>query len=153
MKKFSILSFVFMLAAFMVACNDEDDQPMILDQSIVDIALETDDVSILVQALQAADLVGALQGPGPFTVFAPTNAAFENLLASNPDWSSLSDIPTDLLTSVLTFHVVEGRIAAATLSEGTMLETLNGEQLTITGVDPVMINNSASVSLSRYRRI
>lgn len=87
---------------------------------IVDIALSLADqgeFNSLVAALQRTanegtpeqNLIMVLKGDGPFTVFAPTNAAFTSLLDSNPDWNSLVDIPLDLLVSVLTYHVVPAR--------------------------------------------
>jgi uncharacterized surface protein with fasciclin (FAS1) repeats len=81
-------------------------------QSIVDIAVSNDDFSTLVTALKAADLVGALQGDGPFTVFAPTNAAFGKIDASTLN-SLLEPKNKATLASILTYHVVPGKLAAA----------------------------------------
>lgn len=91
--------------------------PTALPQDITDLAIATTDLSILVQALQKANLVGALQAEGPFTVFAPTNAAFQALLDSNADWNSLEDIPVDVLTNVLLFHVISGNVTSDMLSD------------------------------------
>ncbi len=108
-----------------VACGD-DDEPEVtqMEESIVDIAVSDSDLSILVEALTSANLVNALSAEGPFTVFAPSNAAFVALLDSNPDWNVLSDIPNDVLSQVLLFHVVPSRIEAADLSN-TYVNTLN----------------------------
>ncbi|MBT8223426.1 MAG: fasciclin domain-containing protein, partial [Eudoraea sp.] len=77
---FKTLILVFALS-FIWACSDDDSDPVVAaDPDIVDLALDTDDLSILVEALQAANLVTTLQGDGPFTVFAPTNAAFQAFL-------------------------------------------------------------------------
>jgi len=108
-------------------------------QSIVDIAIATDDLSLLVDALVQADagLVETLSGNGPFTVFAPTNAAFADLLeALGEDYKSLSDFDTDdekaLLTKVLTYHVVSGTAAfSSDLSNGQMIATVQGENVGI----------------------
>ncbi len=108
-------------------------------KTIVEIAVETDDLSLLVTALQQANagLVEALSGDGPFTVFAPTNKAFEDLLeALGPDYHSLSDFDTeaekDLLVKVLTYHVVAGVAALSTdLSNGQSIPTLQGENVGI----------------------
>ena len=63
-------------------------------------------------------MVETLSGAGPFTIFAPTNAAFQALLDSNADWNSLDDIPVDVLTTVLTYHVVSGDVKSTDLSTG-----------------------------------
>lgn len=105
-----------------------------LPKDITDLAIATPDLSILVQALQRANLVGALQADGPYTVFAPTNAAFQALLDSNADWNSLDDIPVDVLTNVLLFHVINGNVTSDMLSD-TYVNTLatgpNSEPLSL----------------------
>ncbi|WP_232520952.1 fasciclin domain-containing protein [Flagellimonas nanhaiensis] len=108
-------------------------------KTIVEIAVETDDLSLLVQALQTANagLVETLSGEGPFTVFAPTNEAFVDLLELlGDDYHSLSDFDTpeelDLLVSVLTYHVVAGTAAFSTdLSDGQHITTFQGESIGI----------------------
>ena len=108
-------------------------------KTIVEIAVETDDLSLLVGALQQANagLVETLGGDGPFTVFAPTNDAFVALLeALGNDYHSLADFDTqdekDLLVKVLTYHVVAGTAAFSTdLSSGQMIETFQGESIGI----------------------
>ncbi len=118
-------------------------------QNIVEIAIATDDLSLLVEALTAANagLVEALSGEGPFTVFAPTNKAFADLLEVLGDnYSSLADFDTqeelDLLVSILTYHVVPEVAAFSTdLTDGQEVTTLNGATLTI-GVN----GNGVSVS-------
>ncbi len=105
-----------------------------LPKDITDLAIATPDLSILVQALQRANLVGALQADGPYTVFAPTNTAFQALLDSNADWNSLDDIPVDVLTNVLLFHVINGNVTSDMLSD-TYVNTLatgpNSEPLSL----------------------
>ncbi|WP_437372356.1 fasciclin domain-containing protein [Maribacter litoralis] len=108
-------------------------------KTIVDTAIATDDLSLLVDALIQADagLVGTLNGDGPFTVFAPTNAAFADLLDTLGDnFNSLADFDTDeekaLLTKVLTYHVIAGTAAFSTdLNNGQAIETFQGENITI----------------------
>ena len=88
--------------------------------------------SSLAAALTEADLVPALQGDSPFTVFAPTNDAFQALLDSNDDWSELTDIPVETLTSVLTYHVIaENNVTSDELTDGMTVTTMQGEDLTI----------------------
>ena len=99
-----------------------------MPKTVVDIALANEDFSILVAALQKADLVGALQGEGPFTVFAPTNAAFEDLLKMlNISASDLLNQPE--LAKVLLYHVVSGKVMSTDLTNGLEAATLNGEKL------------------------
>ncbi|MEM9076658.1 MAG: fasciclin domain-containing protein [Bacteroidota bacterium] len=108
-------------------------------KNIVEIAIETDDLSILVDALIAANagLVETLSGDGPFTVFAPTNQAFVDLLdALGDDFNSLSDFDTqaelDLLVTILKYHVVVGTAAFSTdLMNGQQIETFQGESVGI----------------------
>lgn len=98
------------------------------DKDIVGIATGSEDFSILVAALQKAELVSALQGEGPFTVFAPTNAAFEDLLkALNISASDLLNQPD--LAKVLLYHVVSGKVMSTDLTEGLEAATLNGEKV------------------------
>lgn len=106
-------------------------------KNIVEIAIETNDLSLLVKALQTANagLVETLSGVGPFTVFAPTNAAFEELLdILGDDFHSLEDFNTpeeiDILVKVLTYHVVAGTAAFSTdLYNGQQIETFQGENV------------------------
>lgn len=119
---------------FMSCNDDEEPDPGPEPQSIVDIASGNADLSILVDALSSANLVSTLEGDGPFTVFAPTNAAFQDLLDSNADWNALSDIPNDVLTSVLLFHVLGAEVNAADLSDSYVTTASTGpndEQLTL----------------------
>lgn len=88
--------------------------PMYADRDIVDNAVNSKDHTTLVAAVKAAGLVDTLKGPGPFTVFAPTNAAFERLPAGTVDTLLQPDKKADL-TQVLTYHVVPGALDAATL--------------------------------------
>lgn len=81
-------------------------------QTIVDAAVSNENFTTLVAALKAADLVGALQGDGPFTVFAPTNDAFAKIDEATLK-SLLQPENVKALTNILTFHVVSGKLAAA----------------------------------------
>ncbi|MFN3913176.1 fasciclin domain-containing protein [Hyphomonas sp.] len=88
--------------------------PVPAPTTIVDIAVGNPDFSTLVAAIQAAGLAETLAGPGPFTVFAPTNAAFAALPAGTLD-SLLLPENKDQLTKILTYHVVSGKVMAADL--------------------------------------
>ncbi|WP_246606795.1 fasciclin domain-containing protein [Novilysobacter antarcticus] len=103
---------------------------------IVATASQSPDHSTLVAAVKAADLVGTLQGAGPFTVFAPTNAAFDKLPEGTVDTLLKPENKADL-SGILTFHVVPGSVDAAALTElisagggKAELTTVNGETLT-----------------------
>lgn len=87
------------------------------------------------------DLVSALQADGPFTVFAPTNQAFQNLVNSNPDWSTLDDIPGNTLETVLTYHVSSaGNVRSENLMDDMEVSTLAGQSFTVdlSGTNPVI---------------
>ena len=102
-------------------------------------------VSTLVTAVSTAKLVDTLKGEGPFTVFAPTNAAFEKL-GDEQVQSLLEPENRDQLTKVLTYHVVAGTLTAADLSDGQKLETVAGETLTVkVDGDTVMIGDASVV--------
>ncbi|VXB20425.1 conserved exported hypothetical protein [Luteimonas sp. 9C] len=110
--------------------------PMFADRDIVTNASTSQDHTTLVAAVQAAGLVDTLKGPGPFTVFAPTNAAFEKLPAGTVDGLLKPEMKDDL-TKVLTYHVVPGNVDAAALTQqiqagggSAMLKTVQGEELT-----------------------
>jgi len=129
MKKLTlILTITMTLALFKNATAQE---------TIVDVAIGNEDFSTLVTSLKAADLVGALQADGPFTVFAPTNEAFAKI-DSNTLSSLLEAKNQKALSNILTYHVISGKItatdvvAALNKGKGTVeLEALNGQVLTV----------------------
>jgi uncharacterized surface protein with fasciclin (FAS1) repeats len=100
------------------------------DKDIVDNAVGSADHTTLVAAVKAAGLVETLKSAGPFTVFAPSNSAFDKLPSGTVDKLVQPDMkPT--LTKILTYHVVPGRLTAADLKPGQVLTTVEGEQLTV----------------------
>jgi len=101
------------------------------NKNVVQTAQALPDFSILVDAVVAANLQGTLSGSGPFTVFAPTNAAFAALLAELGVTKDelLADVP--LLTRVLTYHVVSGRVLKADVPVGAAIPTVEGGTFTI----------------------
>ena len=112
--------------------------PMYANKDIVDNAVNSKDHTTLVAAVKAAGLVDTLKSPGPFTVFAPTNAAFAALPAGTVD-TLLKPENKGTLTTVLTYHVVPGKLDAAALSRlitagggRAMLKTASGGTLTAT---------------------
>jgi uncharacterized surface protein with fasciclin (FAS1) repeats len=111
--------------------------PMYPSKNIIQNAVNSKDHTTLVAAVKAAGLVDTLQGPGPFTVFAPTNAAFAKLPAGTVD-SLLRPEMKAKLTGVLTYHVLPGRLSAKDLMETAkknggmaVFKTVEGETLTV----------------------
>jgi transforming growth factor-beta-induced protein len=106
------------------------------DGTIVDLLSANDDFSTLVAAVQAADLVGTLSGDGPFTVFAPDNGAFNTLLGELGVTADQLLADTDLLTSVLTYHVVSGAFTSTDivgLGLPANVATVNGAEIGVAG--------------------
>jgi uncharacterized surface protein with fasciclin (FAS1) repeats len=99
-------------------------------KNIIQNAVNSKDHTTLVAAVKAAGLVGTLEGKGPFTVFAPTNAAFGKLPAGTVD-SLVKPENKATLTKILTYHVVAGKLDAADLTDGKKLKTVEGEELTV----------------------
>ena len=119
--------------------NNQSEHPSnkTASNTIVDVAVSNKDFSTLVAALKAADLVSALQGAGPFTVFAPTNDAFGKIDAETLG-SLLEKKNQKVLANILTYHVIAGKLAAAdvvaALEKGNgsvVLTALNGEAITV----------------------
>jgi uncharacterized surface protein with fasciclin (FAS1) repeats len=114
--------------------------PMLASKDIIDNAINSKDHTTLVAAVKAAGLVETLKGPGPFTVFAPTNAAFEALPAGTVE-TLLKPENKAMLSSILTYHVVAGKMDAAALTKAiadgkgkAMLKTVAGGKLTATAM-------------------
>ena len=123
------LATVFTVPALASAQNasTKDKKPM---KNIVQVAVEAGSFNTLVAAVKAAGLVETLSGPGPFTVFAPTDAAFAKLPAGTVE-ALLAD--KEKLTSILTYHVVSGKVMAADIvkANGATPNTVNGLPLDI----------------------
>jgi uncharacterized surface protein with fasciclin (FAS1) repeats len=144
MKKFVLFLLVAALVCFagvqnaLAGCGT-------CDKTIVEVAAANKDFSTLVAAVKAADLVETLSGKGPFTVFAPTNAAFDKL----PD-GTLEDLvkPENKkkLVGILTYHVVAGKVKAKDVVKLTEAETVQGSKVEIKVKDgTVMIDNAKVV--------
>lgn len=112
--------------------------------TVVEIAVNNPDFSILVEAVSKAGLVDALSAEGPFTVFAPTNDAF-NSLFSQLGVSGVKDLTAEQLTPILTYHVVSGKVMSTDLSN-TSVATLNGQKIKIDLSSGVKINDSKVVA-------
>ena len=110
--------------------NNETTTPVEQEKDVVETAIATESLSTLVAAVKAAGLVETLQGEGPFTVFAPTNAAFEKLPAGTLD-TLLMPENKEQLASLLKYHVVSGEVLSTDLTNGQTVTTLNGNTLTV----------------------
>ena len=111
---------------------------------IVDVAVGNGSFGTLVTAVQAAGLVETLKGAGPFTVFAPTDAAFAALPAGTVE-DLLKPENKEKLTAILTYHVVAGKVTAADVVKLTSATTVNGQDVTIDATSGVKINNATVI--------
>ncbi len=120
---------------------------MVPSKNIVANAAGSADHTTLVAAVTAAGLAETLSGTGPFTVFAPTNAAFEKLPAGAVENLLKPEMKADL-TSVLTYHVVPGAYKAADLKDGQKLKTVQGKELTVSVKDGKVMVDGATVTIA-----
>lgn len=143
-----LLSIVATVGTLAIAGSDPmvGGHEMSPSKNIIQNAVNSDDHTTLVAAVKAAGLVDTLEGPGPFTVFAPTNEAFAKLPAGTVD-TLLKPENKDMLTKILTYHVVAGRISASdlrkeikagngeaslkTVSGGTLIATMQGDHIVL----------------------
>jgi len=114
---------------------------VILPPSVVNIAIDNPNFSILVSAVVKAGLADALSGAGPFTVFAPTNDAFENLFQAL-GVSGVEDLSAEQLTPILLYHVVQGNVLSTDLSNGEVGTLNESNSLQIDLTSGVKINDS-----------
>lgn len=143
-KKMTWAILLIGLPLFIISCDDDDDDMKTSDKNIVEVAQSDPNLSTLVNAIGAAGLSNALQGPGPFTVFAPTNAAFAKL-----DPTTLNTIIStpSLLTSLLQYHVVSGEVYAADLTNGDVPTLLSGQSVNVSiAGGTVTLNGSSNVT-------
>lgn len=162
MKKniLTTLAAIAIISATFVACNNgetKETESQVKDsvkeevmapaapKDIVDVAISSPDHTTLVAAVTAAGLVETLKGTGPFTVFAPTNAAFSALPAGTVE-GLLKPENKEKLTGILTYHVVAGAVKAADLKDGQKVKTLQGEELMVSIKDGKVMINGANVT-------
>lgn len=141
MKFNNLLSLLLLvsLGLFTTSCGDDD------PKTIAGLAADTDNLSTLVAALERADLVEVLDGTTEYTVFAPTNAAFDAFLAAN-NFATLEDVPVDALTNVLLNHVIAGKTLSTGLSTG-YLPTQSTTPISTKNVD-MYVSTAAGVTLN-----
>ena len=114
------------------------------DKDIVDTAVTAGSFQTLAKALQAAELVNTLKGPGPFTVFAPTDEAFAKLPAGTLD-DLLKPENRDKLRAILTYHVVPGKVSSANVVKLSSIKTVNGQHVKIKAMHGGVMVNTARV--------
>jgi len=142
MIRFTLAAVVTVAALSMPVVTLAEDHTM----DIVDTAVAADDFTTLVAAVQAAGLVETLKGDGPFTVFAPTDAAFAALPDGTVDGLLLPE-NLETLTAILTYHVVPSAVMSSELAGETVtVLTVNGESLTVDGRDGVTVNGANVIS-------
>ncbi len=125
-----ILTGVAAATTVLTACGS-DDHVVAPAKNIVELAQATPDLSILVEAVVAAGLAATLSGAGPFTVFAPTNAAFASLLGELGVTKEALLADKTLLTAVLTYHVLGSKVESSQIPLGAAIKTVQGANLTI----------------------
>jgi uncharacterized surface protein with fasciclin (FAS1) repeats len=153
MKKFFYLPLVLLLTmGLTVSCNNDDDddentEPQL--DNIVELVIASDDLTQLEAAVIKADLVTTLEGNGPFTVFAPTDAAFVDLLnVLGPDFNSLDDFDEqaeiDLLRNILLYHVVSGEVTSGDLQAGMVPTSLPNNSIEVIDNNGTFVIGDAS---------
>jgi uncharacterized surface protein with fasciclin (FAS1) repeats len=145
-SKLLVAALVFIMSGFLNTALSQ--------KTIIDIAVGSNDHTTLVAAVKAAGLVEALQGAGPFTVFAPVNSAFEKLPQGTVE-TLLLPANKDALAGVLAYHVVAGRLDAATVLKAIKdgggkaeVKTLNGGSLTVSLAEGKVILTDANGGIS-----
>lgn len=149
-KKVIALALLIIVGA---SCNNDDDTTTtpVADNTITGIASSNADFSILVEALTKADLATTLKGVGPYTVFAPTNAAFTAFLKTTP-YASIKDVPKEALTQILLNHVVSGKVKSTDLTTG-YIKTLAKGGASTTNTLSMYVNTLSGVKLNGVAKV
>lgn len=146
---FTIIAVLGIVSTFALTSCESDDDVMEKPKNIVEVAVSNSDFSTLVAALQKAELVTALQADGPFTVFAPTNAAF-NQLFSDLGVNGINDLTKEQLTPILLYHVVGAKVKSNDLTNGyvTTLSTGPGNKNVSLKVDATNLELNGGVGIT-----
>lgn len=150
-KKTQVLLLAF-VAVFALSCSDDDDGgPSVPTSNLVEIVVANNGLTQLEEAVIKADLVDTLSGDGPFTVFAPTDAAFEALLESlGSNYNSIDDFDTDaeiaLLRSILLYHVVPSQVLEADLAAGDVETAFTGNSIEVIASGDTFVIGDASMT-------
>ena len=148
LKTISRNACMLMAIVFLVGCNGKEEQMSTIGtkhMDIVDTAVAAGDFKTLATALAAADLIDALKGEGPFTVFAPTDDAFAKLPAGTLEDLLKPEKKADL-QGILKYHVVSGKVMAADVVNLNSADTLQGKKLTIRVHDGTVMVDKATVT-------
>jgi len=137
--------------SFVVSCDNDDDNSKPVDNTITGIAVKNSNLKILVQALTRAELAATLQGTGPFTVFAPTDAAFTAFLKTTP-YATINDVPKDVLTQILLNHVVSGTAKSTDLQTG-YIKTLAKGGASTTNTLSMYVDLTSGVKLNGVAKV
>ena len=141
------LSVLAIIASLSFSCSDDDNTTSSpTNNSISGIASRTPDLSLLVDALNRADLVQTLDQSGSYTVFAPTNAAFTSFLSDN-GYASLNEVPVNALKEILLNHVISGALNSSSLSTG-YVKTLAKGSASTTNTLSMYVNTTSGVKLN-----
>lgn len=144
-SKIRNLAIIALISILAISCNNDNDN-VIVDNTITGKASSTANLSILAQALVKAELATTLQGSGPFTVFAPTNEAFATFLATTP-YTTINDVPKEVLTQILLNHVVTGAVKSTDLTTG-YIKTLAKGSASTTNTLSMYVNTASGVKLN-----
>ena len=148
LRQIGLCSTLVASSLFLAACSDDGSDPMSSESSnemdIIDTAISAGSFNTLVAAVQAAGLEATLRGNGPFTVFAPTDEAFAKLPAGTVE-DLLKPENKDRLVSILTYHVVPGRVMAADVIGLTSAATVQGSLLMIDAANGAVKIDNATV--------
>ena len=132
------------LLILQAGCNDTSEKKAVPQKDVVDTAVGAGNFSTLVAALKAAGLVETLKGEGPFTVFAPTDEAFAKLPPGTVE-DLLKPENKEKLVSILTYHVVPGKVMASDVVKLSEAKTVNGQSVGISAKDGTVMVDSAKV--------
>lgn len=149
LSKLKIAIAIMALVSFTISCDNDDDMPA--DNTITGIAKTNPNLTILVQALVKADLATTLQATGPYTVFAPTNAAFTAFLKTTP-YATINDVPKETLTQILLNHVVSGNVKSTDLSTG-YVKTLAKSAASGTNTMSMYVDLTSGVKLNGVAKV
>jgi uncharacterized surface protein with fasciclin (FAS1) repeats len=140
----SLKALVLIIPFALAACASQQEASS--EKDIVDTAVEAGQFNTLVAAVQAADLVDTLKSDGPFTVFAPTDAAFAKLPDGTVE-NLLKPENKDQLVAVLTYHVVSGKIMSSDIAgKKAQVPTVQGSELAVDATSGVMVDNAMVVA-------
>jgi uncharacterized surface protein with fasciclin (FAS1) repeats len=157
-KRFSILALLLAFAMIVAACSSNSDdttttttttEPVMEETSVLDLAIEAGQFSTLIAAIDAAGLAETLEGEGPFTVLAPTDAAFDAAFEALGITAADLLADTETLTAILTYHVLpqEADSQLVATLDGSSVATVNGQSVDVNVVDgQIMINEATVVS-------